>query len=320
MGRFVGRRLLMAIPTVLLVSTIVFVVFQQLADPALIDLGPTASPEALTARRHALGLDRPWSTRYVEHLWMTLSLDLGESSGLRAPVSRVLSESIGPTLAYALPGFGIASVLALALGLRAATQRGRLEDRALTILATLLMSTSSLIVVMLGQYVLAHRLGLFPVVGWPLGHRPDAPHLPYLMLPVLLWVLIQVGPDLRHYRALLVQELRRPYVDGLRSRGLPEPVVMRHVLHNVAGPLLARVGQRLPYLLVGSVIIEEVFNVPGVGDMIVVALRSSDLALLQGVTLVLTLATIGVQLVFDLLAGAIDPRLRTWASDFRRDG
>jgi peptide/nickel transport system permease protein len=305
----------MAIPTVLLVSTIVFLVFQQLADPAVIDLGPTASPEALEARRHVLGLDRPWTTRYFEHLWSSFTLDLGESNSLRAPVSEVLGDAIGPTLAYAVPGFLIASVLSLALGLRAAVRKGRVEDRALALLATLLMSTSSLIIVMLGQYVLAHRLELFPVVGWPLGHRPDAPLAPYLMLPVLLWVLIQVGPDLRHYRALLVQELRRPYVDGLRSRGLPEPVVLRHVLHNVAGPVLARIGQRLPYLLVGSVIIEQVFNVPGVGDMIFVAMGSSDLPLLQGVTLVLTLVTVGAQLVFDILAGAIDPSLRSWEGD-----
>lgn len=302
----------MAIPTLLLVSVVVFVIFQQLADPALVELGPTASPEAIEARRHALGLDRPWPTRLLEHVGQTFRLELGESTTHRREVAQVLSASIGPTLGYAIPGFLIASALALGLGLRAATVRGGLEDRVWSGSATLLMSLSSLIIVMLGQYLLAHRLELFPILGWPLGNRPDAPLVPYLMLPTLLWVLIQVGPDLRHYRSVFVRELVQPYVDGLRSRGVPEPAVMRHVIRNIAGPLLARVGQRLPYLLVGSVIIEEVFNIPGVGDMVVVAVRSSDLALLQGLTLVLTLATIGAQLVFDLLAGWIDPRLRRW--------
>lgn len=312
--RFVGRRLLMAVATVLLVSTIVFLVFQQLADPVLVELGPTASPEALEARRHVLGLDRPAWSRFLDHLGQTLTFDFGGSTSSRPAVGEILRESIGPTLGYAVPGFLIATGLSLGLGLRAAVVEGRIEDRALTGVATLLMSTSSLIIVMLGQLVLAHQLELFPVIGWPLGDASSAPILPYLMLPTLLWVLIQVGPDFRHYRALIVQELDRPYVDGLRGRGLPEARVLRHVLHNVAGPILARVGQRLPYLLVGSVVIEEIFNIPGVGDLIVVAVGSSDLALLQGVTLVLTLVTVVAQLGFDLLAGWLDPRLRRWGS------
>ncbi|MBL8972701.1 MAG: hypothetical protein JNK56_19075, partial [Myxococcales bacterium] len=162
------RRLLVAAATLALVSALVFVAVDGLADPALQDLGRAASPEALAARRHLLGLDRSFVTRLLGHVAAAMSFELGTSARQGAPVAELLRRAAGPTLAYALPGFVLATVVALAGGLTAARRRGWI-DRAVLAGSTLLMSCSSVIVVVLGQYLLAHRLRWFPVLGWPLA-------------------------------------------------------------------------------------------------------------------------------------------------------
>jgi peptide/nickel transport system permease protein len=300
------RRLLVAAATLALVSALVFVVVDALADRATLELGRGAAPEALAARRALLGLDRPYLIRLLEHVGSAMSFQLGESG--HEPVTARLWRALAPTLAYALPGFALASVLALGGGFAAARRRGWL-DRGLLGLATALMSTSSVILVVLGQHLLAHRLRLFPVLGWPLGGDPRGA-LAFVLLPALLWALIQLGPDLRHYRALFIRELAAPHVEGLRARGLSEARVARHLLRGALGPVLARVSARLPQLVLGSVVVEHLFNIPGVGALLLAALQRADLPLVQGVAICLAAATIGGQALCDLLIWRLDPRSR----------
>jgi peptide/nickel transport system permease protein len=302
------RRLLVAAATLALVSALVFVVVDALADRAVLDLGRGASPEALAARRHLLGLDRPFLARLLGHVASAMSFELGESARLGAPVIELIKRAAGPTLCYALPGFVLATIAAVVAGLTAA-RRGGWIDRGLLAASTLLMSCSSVIVVVLGQYVLAHRLRWFPVLGWPLA-GDSRPLFGFVLLPALLWALIQLGPDLRHYRAIFVRELAAPYVEGLRARGLGEARVGLRVLRGAAAPVLARVSSRLPQLVIGSVVVEHVFNVPGLGALLVAAIRDADLAVVQGVALCLAAATIVGQALCDLAVYALDPRTR----------
>lgn len=300
------RRVLVAAATLALVSALVFVVVDALVDRAALDLGRGASPEAVAARRALLGLDRPYWTRLFGHVGSAMSFELGASG--HEPVAARLGRALGPTLAYALPGFLLASLAALAGGFVAARRRGAL-DRVLLALATTLMSTSSVILVVLGQHLLAHRLRLFPVLGWPLGGDARGV-VGFLVLPALLWALIQLGPDLRHYRAVFLRELAAPHLEGLRARGLGEPRIAGHVLRAAAGPVLARVSARLPHLVLGSVVVEQVFNIPGVGALLLAAIRDADLALVQGIAFALAAVTIGGQALCDLLVWLLDPRSR----------
>ena len=302
------RRLLVAAATLALVSALVFVAVDGLADPALQDLGRAASPEALAARRHLLGLDRSFVTRLLGHVAAAMSFELGTSARQGAPVAELLRRAAGPTLAYALPGFVLATVVALAGGLTAARRRGWI-DRAVLAGSTLLMSCSSVIVVVLGQYLLAHRLRWFPVLGWPLAGDPR-PLAGFIVLPALLWAVIQLGPDLRHYRAVFVRELGAPHVEGLRARGLGEVAIALRVLRGAAAPVLARVSTRLPQLVIGSVVVEQVFNVPGLGALLIAAIRGADLAVVQGVAFCLAAVTIAGQALCDLAVYALDPRTR----------
>lgn len=308
---YVLRRILWMLPTLLTVIVLVFLVFQELADPAAIELGLGATSTELSARRHELGLDRGVGVRLVEQVADLARLDLGVSRTQRRPVGELVAAAIVPTLSYALPGFLVAMLAAIFGGLAAARRPKSGVDRALMLLATLAMSTSSLVVVLAGQAILAHAWGLAPV-SWPLGASDAVPPIAYLVLPVTLWATVQFGPDLRHFRAVFVQDLRRPHFDAMRARGLPERAIRRHQLRGAAGPICARVGHCLPYLAVGSVVIEYVFNIPGVGRLVVDAIRTSDLPLMQGLTLVTTLCTLLAQVAADVLAGTLDPRLRRW--------
>lgn len=300
------RRLLVAAATLALVSVLVFVVFDALGDRAAHDLGRAATQEALAARRHLLGLDRPLLVRLAEHVGSSMVFEFGESARHGVPVASLLLRAGGPTLCYALPGFLLATFVALLGGLMAA-RRGGWIDRGVLVMSTLLMSCSSVIVVVLGQYLLAHRLRWFPVLGWPLAGDPR-PVLGFVLLPALLWGLIQLGPDLRHYRAIFVRELGASHVEGLRARGLGEGAVALRVLRGAAAPVLARVSARLPQLVIGSVVVEHVFNVPGLGALLVAAIRDADLAVVQGVAFCLAAATIVGQALCDLAVHALDPR------------
>jgi peptide/nickel transport system permease protein len=166
--------------------------------------------------------------------------------------------------------------------------------------------------VVLGQYLLAHRLRWFPVLGWPLAGDPRTV-VGFVVLPALLWALIQVGPDLRHYRAIFVRELAAPHVEGLRARGLRERAIAWRVVRGAAAPVLARVSARLPQLVIGSVVVEHVFNVPGLGALLVAAIRDADLAVVQGVAFALAAVTIAGQALCDLAVHALDPRTRAEA-------
>jgi peptide/nickel transport system permease protein len=148
-------------------------------------------------------------------------------------------------------------------------------------------------------------LRLFPVLGWPLGGDARAA-IGFVVLPALLWAALQVGADLRHYRAVFVTELAAPHLEGLRARGVGERRITRHVLRAAVAPVLARISGRLPHVVLGSVVVEHVFNIPGIGALLVAAIRDADLPVVQGVAA----ATIAGQVVCDGLAAWIDPRTR----------
>jgi peptide/nickel transport system permease protein len=311
LARAALRRALVAAASLALVAALVFAAFEWLADPAALRLGRGASPAAIAALRAEMGLDRSVGTRLLEHVARALSFEFGASHVRGAPAGALMARALGPTLAYALPGFVLATLAAVLGGLAAA--RRRVIDRALMGLSTLLISVSSVIVVVLAQYVLAHRLGWFPALGWPLGGGAAEGVARFVVLPALVWAVLLWAPDWRHYRAVFVHELAAPHLDGLRARGVPERRIGRHVLRAAIGPIVARIGQRLPHVALGSVIVEQLFNVPGIGALLVAAVHSADVALVQAIAVATAGVTIGGQAIGDAVVWLIDPRVRRGA-------
>ena len=304
---FVTRRLLSAALTLGLAVGVVFFVFELLADPATVRLGTSASPTDIAALQEELGLNRPLLLRLLSSYAELLTGAWGESLFYRQPVLNLIGKGLGTTASYALPAWfltTLVSVLAAAWGLR--RPNGGL-DRILRSISTLLLSSTILITALLAHQLFAHRLALFPI-AWPLP--PESLGLRHLLLPIALAMSVQLGTDLRYYRALLLQESRSPHFDALRTRGLSEASVFRHLLRDAAASICTRAAHLLPYLIAGNLVIEEIFDIPGLGRLAVDALRSSDLPLMRGLTFFLGTLVIVLQFFADLLSAWLDPRLR----------
>jgi peptide/nickel transport system permease protein len=195
-------------------------------------------------------------------------------------------------------------VLALALALACARRRGLL-DRALMAACALMMSVSAVMLVLILRRVLTGDLGPFPLRPW------SPPYAPLLALPAVTWILIALWPELRLYRTLAVEESSRPWLLAARARGLSERRLWwGHLLPNLASPVLAHAALTLPFLLMGSLLLERAYDVPGLGEYLVDALAAHDARALEAATLLAAAAFVLTQAVADLCAARLDPRAR----------
>lgn len=306
---YVLRRLLYVVPLVLGVSLVVFLIFDSglLGDPALSQLGKYTTAEDKAQLRHDMGLDDPLVLRYAHFVGRIASLDLGRSSEYHVQVSEMLARGIGPSLSITLPAFLIATTIAVSLSLVCAAFRGGPVDRGVVVAAVALMSVSSLVYIIAGQYLLAHRLDLFPTEGFSRG--PDAWR--FVALPVIIFVFLTIGPDLRFYRTAMLEEIKQDYVRTARAKGVaPSRVLFVHVLRNGMIPILTRVVVELPFLFVGSILLEKFFNIPGLGGITIQGVLSNDMPVVRAMTFIFAILLIVANLLTDIAYTIADPRVR----------
>lgn len=169
------------------------------------------------------------------------------------------------------------------------------------------MSIAMLVLIILGQTVLAYHLKLFPISGWERGFGV----IRYLTLPWILWVLSSIGYDIRFFRTALLEEVNKDYVRTARAKGLDEYAIMfRHVFRNAMIPILTYVVIQIPFLLTGAMMLERFFSIPGIGDLLVQSIFTYDLPVLKAVVMVFTLFFVGFTLITDILYALVDPRVR----------
>ncbi len=297
-------------------------------DPPAV-LCATCAPELRNARAAGLaaGLDGaradlepgfpahlPWAApvpllvRVGARLAAVARLDFGRDRAGRLILPELAARG-ARSLAYALPAFLLTTALALALALLCAARRGWL-DRALMAASAVLTSLSALALVPIMRRDFTADLGLLPL-------RPWSPHyLPLLALPALTWTLIALWPELRLYRTLAVEEAERPWLRAARARGLPERRLRwGHVAPNLAGPVLAHAAVTLPYLFLGSLVLERAYDVPGLGEYLTQALAAPDARALEAATLAAAAAFLLAHAVASALAAALDPRMRASAAE-----
>jgi peptide/nickel transport system permease protein len=306
-------RLLQLVPVLFGISLVVFLIMALLpGDPALAILGPYATPESLASLRAELGLDQSLWRRFFIWLANVLQGDLGRSVTLQRPVLQEIAKRIGPTMLLAASALALSVPLGLAAGAVAAAHRRQWQDKALTLAVLLGISTPQFWLALLLILVFAVWLQLLPTSGmlsvYAGGGLADL--VRHLVLPAVSLAVVVTGVLARLSRAAMLEELSQDYVRMALAKGVTgRQVVYRHAFRNMLGKMVPVIGLQTGFVLGGAVYIETVFQWPGMGRMLVDAISTRDLLLVQGGVLVMASAYVLVNLLADVLQHLLDPRI-----------
>jgi peptide/nickel transport system permease protein len=305
---YILRRLLLAVPTVLGVALLTFLLFNAFGpDPVRAALGNHATPEAIANLRAQWGLDQSLAMQFVDFLRQIVTFDYGKSYVTHEDLGQQLKAGAWVSLSVTAPPFIVGGVVNVLLALAIARWRDGWADKASRAFFIAGMSISALVYVLVLQYLLAYKLGWFPISGYVSG--PGA--VVYLALPWLILLIVAMGPDIRLYRTLFLDEANADYVRTARSKGAGEGrVLLRHVLPNAWIPIITNNVTTLPFLILGSFLMERFFSIPGIGSLTIDALGRGDLPILKAVTVLGAIALVLFNLLSDLLYAWADPRVR----------
>lgn len=313
--RFIARRLALTLLTLWLISVAVFAVVEVLpGDIARLMVGQFATPHDVQLVREQLGLDRPPVVRYLGWAWDFCTGEWGESWRLHTPLAPLVRSRLANSLELA--GFALLIIipLSIAFGVAAAVRRGHLVDRIVTLGGMFSMAIPEFVSSMF--LILLFSL-LFPLL--PSSARiPEGDsaieHLDHLVLPMCALGLVLFGYISRMVRASVVDELRRNYVRTAALKGLhPAAVVVKHVLRNALLPTITVIANQISWLIGGLVVVENVFNYPGLGQLLLQAALSQDIPMLEVTILILGFILMLANLIADILYGVVNPRIRVQA-------
>ncbi|TPE53095.1 ABC transporter permease [Amaricoccus solimangrovi] len=314
MGLHVLKRLAAAIPVLIGLSVIVFLIMAMIpGDPATAILGAYATPENVAALNRDLGLDQPPPRRYLIWLGNILHGDLGRSYALNRPVLDEVLERFQATLVLAGTALVLASLLGLLAGVVSAARQFGWTDRAVTFAVLIGISTPSFFLGLLLILVFAVRLRWFPASGmYAIYGGGDLKDLAWhLVLPALTLAVVATGVIARLTRTAMLEVLRQDYIRTARAKGLRERRVIRvHAFRAALVPVIPVIGIQAGFVLGGAVYVETVFQWPGIGSMLVNAIATRDILLAQGGVLVVAAAYVLFNLAADIAQTLIDPRLR----------
>ena len=309
---FLLRRLVGLAATLVAASLVVFVVLMVLpGDPAQVILGTGAQEDTLRAVRAELGLDRPLAERYMRWLGAALTGDLGQSYNYSEPVTGLIAERLAVTLPLALLAIALSTALALPRGVLAAANHNRPGDYGVMAFAQLGVAIPNFWTGILLILLFAVVLGWLPAGGFPGWDQGLAAGLGALILPAISLALPQAAILSRVARSAMLDVLAEDYMRTARAKGLPRTAaIVGHALRNAMIPVATIMGLQFGFLLAGTVIVEQVFTLPGLGRLAFQAIEARDLVLVQGIVVMLVGMVVTVNFLVDLLYGLLDPRLR----------
>jgi peptide/nickel transport system permease protein len=312
--KFVARRLALGIATLFVVSVLIFVLTNALrGDPASIILGRDATPEALAELRSEFGLDRPLLTRYGDWIRSIVTFDLGNSFASRAPIWDVMSSRVGASLFMLVCAGAVSIPLSIGIGAFAALRRDRGFDNVSSFVLLILAAMPEFVVGSLLVLVFATTIThLLPATTYLSPDDPPWSNLTGMILPVATLVLAIIPYVARVTRAAVLEVLESDYVEMARLKGVPERTVLwRHALPNALGPVFQVIALNLAYLAGGVIVVEWLFNFPGIGSALNDAVRFRDLPVVQFLALTIAAVYILTNLVADVCTVLATPRLRT---------
>ena len=310
---FLARRFLTGFATLLLASVVVFAVLEILpGDPALLMLGMNASPEALATLREQLGLNDPVMVRYVGWILGLLTGDFGRSFTYSSPVIDLIAERAVVSLPLAVISLVLSTAIAIPVGIFAAARRGKAADTLSMGAAQIGVAVPNFWFALILVYIFAVWLQLVPAGGFPGWKAGLWPGLKALILPSVALALPQAAILARVTRSAMLEVLGEDYIRTARAKGMPRRhVLWRHALRNAMIPVLTILGLQFAFLLAGTIIIENVFYLPGLGRLVFQAITQRDLIVVEGVVMLLVASVILVNIIVDICYALVDPRLRS---------
>lgn len=304
MIRYVSRRITQSLFILLGVSFITFLLLYILpADPAVQIAGRSATPETVATIRSQLGLDQPLFVQYFHYMTNLLQGDLGRSYLQKSEVSSLILSRLGPTLTLMLCAIAIELLIGITLGILAAMNRGKVVDKVLMVLSFVSVSAPQFIASILILYIFAVKLGWFPIGGY------GTPA--HLVLPALTLGLLGSGWYSRVMRSSMLDVLRQDYIRTARAKGAPMSRIIRvHAFKNAILPIIAMIGLDIGIFMSGIVVVESVFGWPGIGQLAWQAIQRVDIPIIMGVTLISAIAIVIGNLIADVVAPFVDPRVK----------
>jgi peptide/nickel transport system permease protein len=304
MWTYLARRILQAIPVLFGISIITFLLVYYLpADPARMYAGPSATVETVARIRHELGLDQPFWIQYIRYLGRVLHGDLGFSYRKQIAVTTLILQRIPYTFALTLGGVFVELVLGLPIGIASAVGRGRWTDRVGMFIALLGVSAPPFWLGLLLLYWLGYLIPIFPLGG--------AGSPAHLVLPALTAGLGGAAWYARMMRSSTLEILSADYIRTARAKGRSQlMVILKHVLPNALNPIITMAGLDIPWFIGGVVLVERVFDWPGLGRLAVEAIETVDVPLILGTVIFTALVVVISGILIDVVQGLVDPRIR----------
>jgi peptide/nickel transport system permease protein len=312
MSAYLLRRLAIAVATLVLASMVVFAVLEIVpGDPARLMLGMNASEAQVEVLRRQMGLDAPLVLRYLHWAGGLLTLDFGRSYTYSVPVIELVGERVLVSLPLALIALALSTAIAIPVGLFAASRQGRAGDTVSMGAAQIGVAVPNFWFALMLIYLFAVWLRWVPAGGFPGWSAGAWPALKSLFLPAVALALPQAAILARVARSALIEVLSEDYIRTARAKGMPRRAVLwRHALRNAMIPVLTILGLQFAFLLAGTIIIENVFYLPGLGRLVFQAITQRDLIVVESVVMLLVATVILVNLAVDLSYALVDPRLR----------
>ncbi|SDX34802.1 peptide/nickel transport system permease protein [Amycolatopsis xylanica] len=306
------RRTAILLVSVFVASIVVFLFMAVLpGDPAQVALGVNATPELLAKTRQDFGIDRPLLTQYFDWIGGVLHGDFGKSYVTREAIGPQLLDRFGVTLWLVGAGMLVAFLFALPLGTFAAVRHRKASGAAVSGLSQVGVAIPAFLAAILLVQIFAVQLRWLPSGGWTPPNQDAGEFIRGLILPALSLGLVQGAVLTRYVRSAVLDTLGQDYLRTARSKGLrPFQALFRHGLRNAAVPVVTVLGLQLATLLIGAVVVERVFVLPGLGSMLLDSVAARDLLTVQGIVLVLVVGVLLINFVVDLLYTVLDPRLR----------
>ncbi|MGE5262832.1 MAG: ABC transporter permease [Acidobacteriota bacterium] len=309
---YIARRLMQTVLVLIFVSVIVFSLMHLIpGDPALVILGDQATPEQIEALHRELLLDQPLWIQYLSWAGDVLQGNLGRSVSYKQSVTDLLATRLPITFHIGLIAFILSTAISIPAGILSAIRRGGWLDSIITLLTNLAMAVPVFWLGILGIYLFALKLGWLPVQGYTSPSENLALNTRQIIMPALCLAIVPLASLARQTRSSMLEVIRQDYIRTARSKGLTEwAVITGHALKNAIIPVITLLGMQLRNLVGGAVLVEQVFNIPGMGRLMVSGVFNKDFVVVQGTVMVVAVVVALSNLLVDISYGYFDPRIR----------